>query len=91
MTFQKNFPPRSLPGSSLRKKNKFNKDNPCVENFQFIAMDWMEGLHQGIQGILGLGPVKPDSHSLIQQMLESKLINKGIASFSLGNKAPGMD
>jgi hypothetical protein len=24
-------------------------------------------------------------------MLESKLINKGIASFSLGNKAPGMD
>ena len=59
-----------------------------MKDFEFIAITEVKGLNDGLEGILGLGPVKNSVPSLINTMMSSQIINKAIASFSLGNASP---
>ncbi len=59
-----------------------------MEEFYFIAITEVNGLNDGLQGILGMGPLKGYAPSFIESLMTSEIITRAITSFSLGNNSP---
>jgi len=49
-----------------------------------MAISKSEGLNDGIDGILGMGPNIRSGPSFIKQMIDDGMIEKMVAAFSLG-------
>ena len=56
----------------------------CVPSFPFMAIEKQQGLNEGIDGILGLGPNHENGPSFLLALFYYNKINSTIVSFSLG-------